>query len=158
MSQSLAIMCFYFVFVSVLIQVTDSTSAFDTKLLARDVYTQVFRLSDGSHLANTDTAAVNSMLDNVHRLLACRPGDDVIGILRNNSDGDILRTLFLSVAGNFAVEQSSSALPQRCALVVDPGTGSLMFRDSSTTRSVIIEVLLVVSIVCLLRAWGGGGT
>lgn len=156
MSRSRVFLCICFIFISV--HQTTPIGVYNTKLLARDVYTQVFRLSDGSHLANTDTAAVNSMMDNVHRLLACRPGDDVIGIFRNNSDSDILKVLFLSVAGSFAVEQSSSALPQRCALVVDPGTGSLMFRDSSATRSVIIEVLLVISIVCLLRAWGGGGT
>ena len=126
--------------------------------LARDVYTQVFRLNDGSHLANTDTAAVSSMLNNVQRLLACRPGDNIVENAKNASDSDILRLLFLAVAGNFTVDQSPSALPQRCALVIDPGTGSLMFRDSGATRSVILEVLLIVSIVCLLRAWGGAST
>jgi hypothetical protein len=148
--------CVFLIFV--FIYSSHATSTYDSRTLARDVYSQVFRLSDGSHLANTDTAAVNSMLDNIHRLLACRPEDDILKIMRNNSDSDVFRILFLSVAGSFAVEQSSSALPQRCALVVDPGTGSLTFRDSSATRSVILEVLVVVSIVCLLRAWGGSGT
>ena len=142
-----------------LLSVSNSVSIPDPSTsLTRDVYTQVFRLNDGSHLANTDTAAVTSMVNNVQRLLDCRPGDDILEHARNASDSDILRLLFLAVAGNFTVDQSPSALPQRCALVIDPGTGSLMFRDSGTTRSVILEVLLIVSIVCLLRAWGGVAT
>lgn len=142
-----------------LLSVSNSVSILDPSTsLTRDVYTQVFRLNDGSHLANTDTAAVTSMVNNVQRLLDCRPGDDILEHARNASDSDILRLLFLAVAGNFTVDQSPSALPQRCALVIDPGTGSLMFRDSGTTRSVILEVLLIVSIVCLLRAWGGVAT
>ena len=142
-----------------LLSVSNSVSIPDPSTsLSRDVYTQVFRLNDGSHLANTDTAAVTSMVNNVQRLLDCRPGDDILEHARNASDSDILRLLFLAVAGNFTVDQSPSALPQRCALVIDPGTGSLMFRDSGTTRSVILEVLLIVSIVCLLRAWGGVAT
>jgi len=142
-----------------LLSVSNSVSILDpSTFLTRDVYTQVFRLNDGSHLANTDTAAVTSMVKNVQRLLDCRPGDDILESARNASDSDILRLLYLAVAGNFTVDQSPSALPQRCALVIDPGTGSLMFRDSGTTRSVILEVLLIVSIVCLLRAWGGVAT
>lgn len=142
-----------------LLLVSNSVSIPDPSTsLTRDVYTHVFRLNDGSHLANTDTAAVTSMINNVQRLLDCRPGDDILEHARNASDSDILRLLFLAVAGNFTVDQSPSALPQRCALVIDPGTGSLMFRDSGTTRSVILEVLLIVSIVCLLRAWGGVAT
>ena len=148
------------VFVTLLIAcvpIANSLSEYSA-VFAQSVYGSVFRLRDGSILANADTSAVNSMLDNSRRLLACRPGDDVIGTARNASDAAILRILFLAVAGNFTVDQSPSALPQRCGLVTDPMTGALVLRDNSVTRSVILEVLVIVSIVCLLRVWGSGGT
>ena len=55
------------------------------------------------------------------------------------------------------MDQSPSAIPQACAVVVEPGSGGLVLRDNSTTQSVILDVLLIVSIVFLLRAWGGKG-
>jgi len=51
------------------------------------------------------------------------------------------------------VDQSPSALQQQCGIVIDGGTGALILKDSNAAQSVILEVLLIVSIVCLLRAW-----
>ena len=65
----------------------------------------------------------------------------------------MLGLLLLAVAGDFTVDQSPSALPQRCGIVVDPGTGALVLRDNAVAQSVVLEVLLIVSIVCLLSAW-----
>jgi hypothetical protein len=41
--------------------------------------------------------------------------------------------------------------------VVDAGTGELALKDSAEAQSVILEVLLIVSIVCLMRTWAGRG-
>jgi hypothetical protein len=45
-------------------------------------------------------------------------------------------------------------MPQRCGIVVDPSSGALVLQDSAATQSVILETLLIVSIVCLVKAWG----
>ncbi len=45
-------------------------------------------------------------------------------------------------------------LQQKCSIVVDSGTRALMLRDNAVAQSVIMEVLLIVSIVCLLSVWG----
>ena len=69
----------------------------------------------------------------------------------------MLKILFLAVAGNFVVEnKNEDVLKRRCSLVVDPGTSALVVEDTSSAQYVILEVLVIVSIICLLRAWEGG--
>ncbi len=121
--------------------------------LLHDVYTSIFRLRDGSTLTSVDSTAIDSMRGSVQRILGGGEGD-LLNITRSLPDDRLLGLLLLAVAGNFTVDQSPSALPQRCGIVVDPGTGELMLRDNAVTQSVILEVLLIVSIVCLLSAWG----
>lgn len=124
-------------------------------ILLYDVYTTTFRLRDGSTLSNVDSTAVDAMKGSVLRILAAGERDgDLLNFTRSLPDNRLLGLLLLAVAGNFTVDQSPSALPQRCGIVVDPGTGVLMLRDNTVAQSVILEVLLIVSIVCLLRAWG----
>lgn len=123
--------------------------------LLHDVYTSTFRLRDGSTLSSVDSTAVDAMKGSVRRILSARDEDgDLLNLTRSLPDDRLLGLLLLAVAGNFTVDQSPSALPQRCGIVVDPGTGALMLRDNAVAQSVILEVLLIVSIVCLLRAWG----
>lgn len=125
-------------------------------VLLHDVYTTIFRLRDGSTLSSVDSTAIDAMRGNIRRILAMEDeGDNFLQLARSLPDDRLLGLLMLAVAGNFTVDQSPSALPQRCGIVVDPGTGVLMLRDNSVTQSVILEVLLIVSIVCLLRSWGG---
>jgi hypothetical protein len=100
-----------------------------------------------------DAKALNAMRGSVQRLLAAGSGD-LLNLTRTLPDDRLLGILLLAVAGNFTVAQSS-ALPQRCGIVVDPGSGALVLRDNAAAQSVILEVLLIVSIVCLVRAWGG---
>jgi hypothetical protein len=126
--------------------------------LFRQVYAKIFTLRDGSVLADTDTRALDTMRASVQRLLAVGAGADAVAIARGLPDDALLRLLFLAVAGNFTVaDKGGSGLPQRCSLVVDARTGGLGLRDSAATQSVILEVLLIISIVCLMRVWGGGG-
>ena len=122
--------------------------------LLHSAYTDTFHLSDGSSLVSVESAATDAMQDSLRRLVACGPSADVLNFTRTLPDQRLLRLLLLAVAGNFTVDQSPSALQQQCGIVVDPGTGALILRDSRATQSVILEVLLIVSIVCLLRAWG----
>ena len=131
-----------------------SNDTTDTKGLFLRVYASVFSLKDGSQLDDTDTRAVDTLRASVQRLLGVGTGADTLSAARRSSDEELLRILFLAVAGEFTVSQSPSALPQRCALVVDASSGELVLRDSTVTQSVILEVLLIVSIVCLMRAWG----
>jgi hypothetical protein len=130
---------------------TDST--LDTSLL-HDVYTSIFRLRDGSALVSVDSTAVEAMRGSVGRLLSASGSVDFLNLTRSLPDDRLLGLLLLAVAGNFTVDQSPSAIPQKCGIVVDPGTGALMLRDNAVAQSVILEVLLIVSIVCLLSAWG----
>jgi hypothetical protein len=124
-------------------------------ILLHSVYTTTFRLRDGSTLTSVDSTAADSMKGSLLRILAARESDgDLLNFTRSLPDDRLLGLLLLAVAGNFSVDQSPSALPQRCGIVVDPGTGALMLRDNAVAQSVILEVLLIVSIVCLLRAWG----
>ena len=134
--------------------------------LLHDAYASTFRLRDGSALASVDTAALEAMRGSVERLLAVRRGGDNLDNLedglnhllnhtRTLPDDRLLSILLLAVAGNFTVDQSPSAIPQRCGIVVDPGSGALVLRDNAAAQSVILEVLLIVSIVCLVRAWSG---
>jgi hypothetical protein len=122
------------------------------------VYGEIFTLRDGSVLADTDTRALDTMKTSVQRLLGVPPGVRVLDAARVLPEDELLRVLFLAVAGNFTVaDRGGSGLPQRCALVVDAGTGELALKDSAEAQSVILEVLLIVSIVCLMRTWGGKG-
>ena len=118
------------------------------------VYSSVFSLRDGSQLDDTDTRALDTLRASVQRLLDVDGDADVLSVARAARDEALLRILFLAVAGEFTVSRSPSALPQRCALVVDASSGALVLKDSATTQSVILEVLLIVSIACLMRAWG----
>ena len=122
-----------------------------------EVYADVFRLRDGSQLGGVSARAVDAMRSSVQRLLAVGSNTDLTSVARSLPDEALLRVLFLAVVGNLTTDQSPSALQQRCALVVDAGTGGFVLKDSGTTQSVILEVLLIVSIVCLLRAWGAPG-
>lgn len=141
-------------------------STLDTSLL-HEVYTSIFRLRDGSALASVDSTAVEAMRGSVGRLLSAGESTvdntvditvdstvDFLNLTRSLPDDRLLGLLLLAVAGNFTVDQSPSAIPQKCGIVVDPGTGALMLRDNAVAQSVILEVLLIVSIVCLLSAWG----
>jgi hypothetical protein len=126
--------------------------------LLHDTYTTTFRLRDGSTLLSVDAAALHAMKGSVERLLAVGSGGvGLLNFTRTLPDDRLLSILLLAVAGNFTVDQSPSALPQRCGIVVDPGSGALVLRDNAAAQSVILEVLLIVSIVCLVRAWGGVG-
>ena len=121
------------------------------------VYDDVFRLRDGSSLGGGWNRAMDAMQGSIQRLLAVGTGSEILTVARSLPDEDLLRVLFLAVVGNFTTDQSPSALPQKCALVVDPVSGSFVLKDVSMTQSTILEVLLIVSIVCLLRAWKAGG-
>ena len=136
---------------------TVSCSDLDNILL-HDTYTNTFRLRDGSALLSVDATALTAMRGSVQRLLAVGHGEPVhlLNYTRDLPDDRLLSILLLAVAGNFTVAQTS-ALPQRCGIVVDPGSGALVLRDNAAAQSVILEVLLIVSIVCLVRAWGGAG-
>lgn len=121
--------------------------------LFHQVYDDVFRLRDGSSLGGGWNRAMDAMQGSIQRLLAVGSGAEILATARSLSDEDLLRVLFLAVVGNFTTDQSPSALPQKCALVVDPASGSFVLKDVSMTQSIILEVLLIVSIVCLLSAW-----
>jgi hypothetical protein len=123
--------------------------------LLHAVYSSTFRLKDGSTLAGVDGSALHAMRGNLQRLLAAENATEpLLPLARSLPDDRLLAILLLAVAGNFTVDQSPSALQQQCGIVIDGGTGALVLRDSSATQSVILEVLLIVSILCLLRAWG----
>lgn len=123
--------------------------------LFHEVYADVFTLRDGSKLGESESRAVDAMQGSVQRLLAVGAGTDLLSAARALPDEELLRVLFLAVVGNFTTDQSPSALPQKCALVVDSVSGGFVLKDVGTTQSVILEVLLIVSIACLLRAWKG---
>ena len=126
------------------------------RTLLHDTYASTFRLRDGSALSSVDSEALNAMRGSVQRLLAVGDNVSFLNHTRTLPDSRLLSILLLAVAGNFTVDQSPSALPQKCGIVVDSGSGALMLRDNAVAQSVILEVLLIVSIVCLVRAWGAG--
>ena len=135
-----------------------NATASDPPGLFLQVYGEIFTLRDGSVLADTDTRALDTIKTSVQRLLGVGPRAGVLEAARGLPDDELLRVLFLAVAGNFTVaDRGGSGLPQRCALVVDAGTGELALKDRAEAQSVILEVLLIVSIVCLMRTWGGKG-
>jgi len=122
--------------------------------LMHSVYTDTFRLRDGSVLTAIESTCVSSMRDSLGKLVASNNNNSVVAQARTLPDDRLLKILMLAVAGNFTVDQGASALPQKCGIVVDPGTGALVLKDRSEAQSVILEVLLIISILCLLRAWG----
>ena len=128
------------------------TTTVDPALL-HAVYASTFRLRDGSVLASADAEALHAMRESVGRLLAVGDRGDWLGLARALPDDRLLGVLMLAVAGNFTVYQPA-AMPQRCGIVVDPSSGALVLQDSAATQSVILETLLIVSIVCLVKAWG----
>ena len=130
----------------------NSNTTVDPALL-HAVYASTFRLRDGSVLASADAEALHAMRESVGRLLAVGDRGDWLGLARALPDDRLLGVLMLAVAGNFTVYQPA-AMPQRCGIVVDPSSGALVLQDSAATQSVILETLLIVSIVCLVKAWG----
>lgn len=125
-------------------------------VLSNQVFREVFKLKDGSQLTETNPISVNLMTNNVARLINTASISNILNATRALSDRDLLKILFLSVAGNFVVEnKEQDILNRRCTLVVDPGTSALVVEDTSSTQYVILEVLVIVSIICLLRAWEG---
>ena len=134
---------------------SDSDPNSYASVLFSDVYSDVFTMRDGSQLGESKSRALDAMQGSVQRLLAVGANADMLDAARALPDEEMLRILFLAVVGNFSTYQSPSALPQKCAVVVDPVSGGFVQKDISTTQSVILEILLIVSIVCLLRAWKG---
>lgn len=125
-------------------------------ILSNQVFREVFKLKDGSQLTDTNPISVTLMTNNVARLINTASISNVLNATRASSDRDLLKLLFLAVAGNFVVEnKEQDVLNRRCTLVVDPGTSALVVEDTSSTQYVILEVLVIVSIICLLRAWEG---
>ena len=122
--------------------------------LMHSVYTETFRLRDGSVLTAIESTCVRAMLGSLGKLVGSENRSSVLAQARSLPDDRLLKILMLAVAGNFTVDQGASALPQKCGIVVDPGTGALVLKDKSEAQSVILEVLLIISILCLLRAWG----
>ena len=118
------------------------------------VYTSTFRPRDGSTLAGVGAAALETMRGGLQRLVSDSTSE-LLPATRALPDDRLLGLLLLAVAGNFVVDRGASALPQECGVVVDGGTGALVLRNGSAAQSVILEVLLIVSIVFLLRAWAG---
>lgn len=133
----------------------DPTPAVDPPSLLGAAYASVFRLRDGSALSGVDSSALDAMRASVRRMVSSPLGDvrSILNATRALPDDRLLSLLMLAVAGNFTVDQSPSSIPQRCGIVVDPGTGALQLRDNAVAQGVILEVLLIVSIVCLLGAW-----
>ena len=151
--------------------------------MMQQAFSKVFRLRDGSQLAGGDSETLNAMVYNIKRLLLGisppstplpfisdiqnpnnqNPNNQnlnhnitvLLHFVRTLPDMDLMRVLLLAVAGDFIVDHSPSAIQQRCAVVVDPGSGGLVLRDNNASQSVILDVLLIVSIVFLLKAWGG---
>jgi len=103
-----------------------------------------------------DTSALETMRGNLQRLISNSTAE-ILPAVRALPDDRLLGLLLLAVAGNFVVDKGASAIPQECGVVIDGGTGALVLRNGSAAQSVILEVLLIVSIVCLLRAWGDKG-
>jgi hypothetical protein len=122
--------------------------------LEKEVYSNTFLMSDGSELTDVKHNAVNGMIQNARRLLEIPNNESITSSVRNSSDDKILKIIFLAVAGNFVVYQGhSGTISQTCSLVINPGSGALVLRDNFNTQSVIMEVLVIVSIICLLRSW-----
>ena len=144
----------HFLMFMVCFESSDLAHAHLDPILLHTVYTSIFRLRDGSTLTSVDSTSIDAMKGSVQRILAADGDMDWLNLTRSLPDDRLLGLLLLAVAGNFTVDQSPSALPQKCGIVVDPGTGALMLRDNAVAQSVILEVLLIVSIVCLLSAWG----
>jgi hypothetical protein len=143
--------CIFIIILSLLVNLSVEAEPPSNDIsLFYDVYSDVFTMRDGSEIGEGESRAVDAMQGSVERLLAVGSGADILGAARALPNEDLLRILFLAVVGNFTVDQSPSALPQQCALVVDPVSGGFVQKDAGTTQSVILEVLLIVSIVCLL--------
>ena len=125
-----------------------------------EIYNRLFTLQDGSKLGYPDTRALDTLRASVRRLLVFPvEGMNEVSVgglieqCRSLPDTSLLQVLFLAVVGQFTLYQSPAALPQKCALVVDASSGELTLKDSHGTQSVILEVLIIVSILCLMKAW-----
>jgi hypothetical protein len=131
-----------------------SANANTIREIQREIYIDTFRLQDGSRLTEFSNVALNVMINNVKRLLSQPFNEDIINATRQLNDEAILKILYLAVAGNFVTSNvEKSALPQRCTLYVNPGTGALVLSDNTSTQNIVLECLVIISILCLLRAW-----
>ena len=124
--------------------------------LQTKVYSETFLMSDGSQLGNIEHYAVKAMNQNARRLLEIANNESIVANIKNSTNEKILKIVYLAVAGNFVVYQGQSGgISQTCSLVINPSTGNLVPKDKSNTQNLIMEVMVIISIICLLRSWKG---
>lgn len=95
--------------------------------------------------------AVAELEQQVKRVMGADPALDLnVTALRDKSDPELLRILFLAVLGNY----TSAATPEwnrPCSLVVDPRTGLVALQDTPPPVSLALKVVVVLLVAVQLQ-------
>ena len=110
-------------------------------------------LQTGAAFGDGALLALTGIQQQMKRVMGSDPQLDLnVGSLRNQTDAELTRILFLAVLGNFTNARSSQ-WNQPCSLVIEDDTGAIVIRQTSNTTNSALQVLVILLCVVLLRQW-----
>lgn len=119
-----------------------------------NVANQALRL-DGGPIFGGDLSvrAVSGLEQQVKRVLGADPSLDLnISAMRDLSDPELLRILFLAVLGNFT-SAAASEWQQPCRLVVDTKSGLVHLRDAPPVASLALKIVVALLVAVQFKRW-----
>lgn len=118
------------------------------------VANQALKLKGGASIGpDLSLRAVVELEQQVKRVMGADPALELnVSALRERSDPELLRVLFLAVLGNFT-SGAGSAWQQPCCLVVDPRTGLVALEDTPALASLAQKVVLMLLVAVQFKQW-----
>ena len=118
------------------------------------VANQALKLKGGASIGpDLSLRAVVELEQQVKRVMGADPALELnVSALRDRSDPELLRVLFLAVLGNFT-SGAGSNWQQPCSLVVDPRTGLVALEDTPALASLAQKVVLMLLVAVQFKQW-----
>lgn len=118
------------------------------------VANQALKLRGGASIGpDLSLRAVVELEKQVKRAMGADPALELnVSELRDRSDPELLRVLFLAVLGNFT-SAASSGWQRPCSLVVDPRTGLVGLEDIPALASLAQKVVLMLLVAVQFKQW-----
>ena len=118
------------------------------------VANQALRLRGGAVIGvDLGVSAVAGLEQQVKRVMGADPAQGLnVSALRDRSDPELLRILFLAVLGNFT-SGAGSGWQQPCKLVVDTRTGLVGLEDTPALASLAQKVVLMLLVAVQFKQW-----
>jgi hypothetical protein len=118
------------------------------------VANQALRLEGGAVLGrDLGVRAVTELEQQVKRVLGADPSQELnVSSVRELSDPELLRLLFLAVMGNFT-SAAGASWQQPCSLVVDTHSGLVRAQDVPPIASLALKVVVILLVAVQFKQW-----